>query len=632
MDHAERFTATQFLGSAPRFHFPPEKTHGGSVTAVAQEAGAPAIRMGIALREARVRSGASVGEIASRFRGGETGRSHSYLYDVEKGRRFATDSLVRAYAEVCADPGLIQLRAMLASGDLESGPIGETPTADAYRVLRALEQRAQGLDSISPDDWTPYADGFDPGLLSEPYVVHGRQESIRAVTQLLSWAARSGRIAGDLIVVSSEEDAAYFESGPDAGLDGSAGLFRGTLLFQCIVECLLSRGTHVIHIRPPAQNSIAVQAQIDALITLLGFKGKYLPRDLDLRSPVPAHSILIPGVATVQFMASQSVYFCDSVLVTPFKPSTQGQSSSGASAQFDLLEAHLNRVSRGATPALEIVGSGTYPRVDFSPAELAGLRHAIQHIDGKLLELDSGEGRRCVFKAGFAAVTCPPAQQRARRQRFWEAHGKDGEGLDQWLGDLHATTLRRRDAYEANVRTYPHVDVITRQSLESFVGSGRFAPGPPGTTEADAALDDYLGLDVPTPAERIEHIQRVISDLDDYPNYELLIVDEDNVGALQGSGWAVKWSHEVPSVAFFESVRTRVRARGGFEQHYGACAITQEALLSQIAIYADREIARIRQASNRGGSARQTLSEAVNRLLAADASARSPERRGVAAS
>jgi hypothetical protein len=570
------------------------------VAAESDVADAPAARLGVALRSARNKSGASIGDIAFRFRGGNTGRSHSYLYDVEKGRRFASLQLVDAYAEVCGEPELRRLRTALAAEESsEASEEGAVQTANAYSVLRALDQRASPDGVVSPEEWKPYADGFDPELLRTPYVVEGRQDSIRSVTQLISWAARSNRISGDIVLVSSEEDAVYFESGPEAGRrEANDGLFRGSLLFQCIVECLLSRGHNLVHIRPPATTPTSLQAQIDALIKLLGFKGKYIPKDLDLRSPVPFHSILIPGVAAIQFVAAQSVFFCDAVLVTPDSASDLLEGPTASDAQFKLLQSHLNRVSRGASPVLEIVAAGTYPGPDAGKSEVSSLQRAIHRIDSKLLELDQRPGRRDLFKAGFAAVTCPPSQQHERRARFWKAFGINDETLSPWLNELDALTQARRDAHEQNLRSFPHIDVITRESITSYVATGRFAPPPIQPNELDGALDDYLGLDVPTPQERIEHIQRVITDLADYPNYELWIVDEADLGPLQGSGWAVKWNADKPSVAFFESVRTRSRGRGGYEQHYGACAITQSLLLDQIAAHADREFERVRGSSN----------------------------------
>jgi len=45
-----------------------------------------------------------------------------------------------------------------------------------------------------------------------------------------------------------------------------------------------------------------------------------------------------------------------------------------------------------------------------------------------------------------------------------------------------------------------------------------------------------MGIDVPTPAEQDEHLRSIVADLLDYLNYELLLVDDDELRDLKGFG------------------------------------------------------------------------------------------------
>jgi transcriptional regulator with XRE-family HTH domain len=231
-----------------------------------------AIDLGAAMRAARLSSGRSVQEIAARFRGdGDRGSSaNSYLYDAEKGRRPASQALVEAYAEICAAPELLSLRSRMDEFSRTSVErfSATSNTTNPNSVLRRLRDRFddQDLDdshnstSKLDDVWIglarEYAANNSDAQMAEPVVCHGRRESSLMVAQLLSWAAKNDKITGTVVIVSSDGDALYVPESDDmVATDASAGLLHGTFLFRCIVECLLSRGIDVIHIRPEAVNA-----------------------------------------------------------------------------------------------------------------------------------------------------------------------------------------------------------------------------------------------------------------------------------------------------------------------------------------------------------------------------------------
>ncbi len=560
-----------------------------------------AVQLGAALRAARLRSGKPVTAIAARFRGGDrAGTANSYMYDAEKGRRLASHALVEAYAETCDAPQLLTLRSEM----------DEVYPAGPYAVLRRLEERF-GFDEASefspepgdrriaselPMRWSKLAAEFETRNLGkrnnaeslEQMVCHGRLESSLLVARLLSWAAKSSAINGTVVIVSSDGDALYDPDTDDVlSRDASAGLLHGTLLFRCIVECLLSRGIDVVHIRPEAETAAGAKKQIDALVQLLGYPGEYLPKNLGRIPAEPSHSILVPGVAVVQFMAASSPY-CDSVMVTPRH----------CEAQYRLLASHIEGISRRREPVAAFIAAGAFNQPNDDSVvpgdDLFGFLRAVRQIDAALEELDTIEGERDAFKGGLIAVTCPIDQLAERRRRFWEERrdGKIDGIVLALLSDLDGSAARRRDGYVRNLSRYRHTDVVTLRSIETFVRTGLFE-----WVEGDDVVafpDDYLGLDVPTPTERAGHLRSIVSDLLDYPQYELLLVSGDELKDLRGSGWAVKAHGPKGDFAFFEAIRTRPRKRGGIAQSYAAWRVGQLPLIDQIARYAAAECARLR--------------------------------------
>jgi hypothetical protein len=447
--------------------------------------------------------------------------------------------------------------------------------ANPYDVLRQIEQRfgsddahanddRSGRDRAFPEPWASLATEYEPAswaaASSEPIVCQGRLESSLMVARVLSWAARNDRITGDVVIVSSDGDALYDPSADvSVAHDASAGLLHGTMLFRCIVECLLSRGLNVVHVRPEAATPVGAQKQIEALVQLLGYRGEYIPKNLfstraEPPGTEPSHSILIPGVAAVQFMAANSPY-CDSAVVIPAE----------CEAQYDVLASTIEGTSRRRDPVASFVAAGSFNQGSSEQpqgTDLVQLLRAIRVIDTALEQLDAIPGERYALKDGLIAVTCPPGQLADRRRRFWEARKDESieQVLPTLLDDIGAMTVRRRDAYIRNLSLYRHVDIVTKRSLERFVATGSFCDG---DSRGVSFPDDYLGIELPTRQERVGHLRSLIADLTDYPNYELLLVNDDELPDLRGSGWAVKLKGPKPEIAFFEAIRTRKRGRGG---------------------------------------------------------------------
>jgi hypothetical protein len=227
------------------------------------------------------------------------------------------------------------------------------------------------------------------------------------------------------------------------------------------------------------------------------------------------------------------------------------------------------------------------------------LASKVKDIDVALVEMEAVPGERDLFRGGFSPVTCPPSQLAARRARFWrDRGGQETEALRRLREDLDVLSYQRRDSYTENLKLFRHTDVTTKQSIETFVEHGRFfhredLVGAPFT-------DDYLALAVSDLYERAAHLRNIVSDLVDYPNYEVILVDSDELSALGGSGWAVKCLGNRPERAFFESIRSRERTTTPekvIAQSYAAWQITQLPLIDQIHRYARAECDRLREDS-----------------------------------
>lgn len=277
--------------------------------------------------------------------------------------------------------------------------------------------------------------------------------------------------------------------------------------FRAAVRQALWRGwdvRSVLHLDRNVRRSVEM---IEAMHAYLGAPGSYLPYYLlqDGMRSAPFSVCVVPDVGALLLVMTHAEGDGDSAIYFPAR---------GHTAEVHVLAEHCEALLSPtySTRLLEVFGKSV---------------EGGQHFDERVQEVEAAAGNRFLvndgLNDGLAALMRPPAL--AERGSAWLARNALGR---------HASTGRhspeRIQTLYRNLRQYRYQDVWSKGAVQRLLSSGG------GTSEVGRGNDGALRA---SPEEWREYLWNIIHVLEEYSNFELALVDEDEERELLRSRWEV---------------------------------------------------------------------------------------------
>jgi hypothetical protein len=311
-----------------------------------------------------------------------------------------------------------------------------------------------------------------------------------------------------------------------------------SLRWQSVIRGAIARGwqfRHLVRLDKNAQRSLTMAR---AMLDLMG-TGRYAAlytSASETALPV-TELIVIPGVAAIQFFATQTWGSVDAALVLKQRE------------EIALALAYVQQALVKAKPLLR-----AFPPDDW--VAFAASR----------VEAEEQYGGHCLVKDGLSQLSEPP--EWSHTDAHWVLHSRHrGDSL----AALIDSRQRQIAAFEAQVAHHRYRDICPMRAVIRLVQQGHYLQ----SSDIDSFVEPI--------ADRVAHLERVIALLRTHDHYELALVDEGQEEAaipiLENRYWEV-----IGGMRVFTNVH--VRSSHGRTVHTGL-AIAEPTLVSAFQDYFD---------------------------------------------
>jgi hypothetical protein len=270
----------------------------------------------------------------------------------------------------------------------------------------------------------------------------------------------------------------------------------------------MHRGWRVAHlIRQTEDLARAMTVAEDLMQLLTGPRGAYLPMFMPpstTTSPSPAEFVVVPEVGVLELRSSTGRYIDVAIHHQPGR-------------RFEMLYANFRRLREASTPMVTL-----YPSLSVEFSRIVA-------------ESENVDGNRYLLMDGLSELTAPLSVHRERGASFL-AQTTDHD-MRQKMEALLAVRAQREAIFERQIQRWQYRDMCPMQAIRHYIQTGIYSPD-----------DIFAALGCPplTPAQRVAHLTHLIHRLENCPNYELGLVDENvyDTGMYQ-TFWLVKAGHSV---------------------------------------------------------------------------------------
>jgi len=250
----------------------------------------------------------------------------------------------------------------------------------------------------------------------------------------------------------------------------------------------LERGWDIVHLVRLRGNNIKTFDIIKGTFHLLGASGSYIPHyfiESEILTPV-YDLLLVPGQGGLLLFSTKNEHHIDTAFFYPPGP------------HLKALVAHFYLLKTQTEPILTRYGSTNWNDLEF----LAEITRA-----------EEREGERYLIMDGLSEVTVPMSITEERARNIKVENDEQREAVRTLLKHRR----RRWTAFRENLRRWSCRDICPKSAIRRMVEEGRYSP--------DDSLVD-LGALPETPKQVLEHLELVLNLVENYPNYELGLLDD----------------------------------------------------------------------------------------------------------
>ncbi len=513
-------------------------------------------QLGRALAEAREEAGLTVVQLAQIASPGRVGGLSRY-YDAEAGRRMATSETVSHYVAALDRPDLQDLRnKILSRRPATSGPGDLVPADDEPPVVNGfdpvaarLEPPAAAVEPAPVDVATEQRPASlrealpNPELLSESLlgpleeligdrpslddgtVVRGREGILRAACALLEEAieiSTAGSRSVSVQVVQLNPDRTFTRN------LGTAVPFASRL-FPFQLQRLTAAGGGIRHLLcRDIMHSLDMWIAFERFIALMELAGDYSvywPAVDQPRARMPDY-LIVENVAALEVFPTDPLTLAGDVAVVHRNPA-------GA---LSVIKDYAENLIAEAGEAFQVT----------DPSSIYASEAARVRVDQAIVETEQIEAQRYLFRYGLSTLTEPLSTYEQRLLRTHSLSRDDRAAWPTWVKQTLELRRRRLANFLRHSERHRSIDVVPMSALQFYVEHGRYS-------EDCAEFGDYV---VPV-ADRIEHLENVITMLTTNVRYELVVMEDDQPSApLVGAGMLMMGQPDDPDQPwkiFYES-------------------------------------------------------------------------------
>lgn len=486
-------------------------------------------QLGRALAEAREEAGITVVQLAQIANPGRAGGLSRY-YDAEAGRRMATSETVSHYVSALGRADLQDLRNRILSKrrppssaeatsegpvDVPAGEPALDGRANGSAAADDVEERAptSALRDALPNP-EPLPDSLlDPlrGLIDrspdlvDGTVVRGREAVLGAACSLLDEAIEICTTGARSVSVQ------IIQLNPERTFTRNLGMAieHASRLFPFQIQRLTRAGGSVRHLlSADIMHTLDMWLAFERFIALMEVAGDYSvywPTGAPTRPRAPDY-LVIENVAALEVYPTGPLTLAGDAAVVHRNPA-------GALA---VIKDYAENLIAEADEAFQVTDPSSTSRSEQSRVR----------VEQAIVDTEQIEAPRFLFKYGLSTLTEPLPTYERRLLETYRLAADDRAAWPAWVKQMLELRRRRLANFLRHNDNHRSIDVVPLTALRYYVDHGRYS--------ADCTeFGDYV---VPV-ADRIVHLENVITMLTTNVGYELVVmVDDEPSAPLIGSG------------------------------------------------------------------------------------------------